>query len=155
MSSFQPIVLVFAAVPMGLLLLFGTAALCLRKTVWATVCEVIAHGSFALGLLMNFYFIIPRFKRMVEDFGTELSARTRVVISISDLTVNYWYVFLFLILAGSVVDAVGFATFHRTQESRYVARTFSVVITLTLLVHAAFAVNAVLTSQALLLQNLR
>ena len=41
------------------------------------------------GFLM--YYIIPKFKKIFEDFGTELPRMTTTAIQVSDFTVNYWY----------------------------------------------------------------
>lgn len=40
-------------------------------------------------------FIIPKFKKIFEDFDTDLPAMTQTLISISDWMFNYWY-FLFI-----------------------------------------------------------
>lgn len=155
MSSIPPVALVFAVLPLVLLIVFGVAALWLRSTVWASICEAIAHGGFAVGLLLYTYFIIPRFKRLFFDFGMEMPAITKAMISISDLVVNYWYAFPFLILMGVTVDVLAFATFHRVPESRYVARTFSGLVTLTLLAQAAVVWYALGIAQTQLLQNVQ
>lgn len=46
---------------------------------------------FIVGFLM--YYIIPKFKKIFEDFGTELPHLTILLIRISDGFVNYWYLF--------------------------------------------------------------
>ncbi len=46
---------------------------------------------FIVGFLM--YYIIPKFKKIFEDFGTELPRLTILLIRISDEFVNYWYLF--------------------------------------------------------------
>ena len=58
-----------------------------------------------LGFLM--YFIVPKFKRIFDDFGTELPGMTVALIHGSDAVVNYWYLaspILFL-TGGAVVVA--------------------------------------------------
>jgi len=37
------------------------------------------------------YFIIPEFKKIFEDFGTELPEITKVLMSVSDWVVRFWY----------------------------------------------------------------
>ena len=44
-----------------------------------------------VGFLM--YYIIPKFKRIFDDFGTELPQPTILLIQLSDAVVNFWYVF--------------------------------------------------------------
>ncbi len=54
---------------------------------------------FITGFLM--YYIIPKFKKIFDDFGTELPQMTILLIHISDGFVNYWYLFLPWILPAS------------------------------------------------------
>lgn len=154
MSFMLPVHLVFVAVPLGVLIIFGTAALCLRRTIPGVICEVIAHGGCAFGFAAYTYFIIPRFKKIFEDFGAEIPDAAKLVIVISDLTVNYWYLFPFLLVAGCVVDALGFVAFHRLPETRYVSRVFSALITLALLAQAAFVAFALFGPMTKLLNDL-
>ncbi len=44
-----------------------------------------------VGFLM--YYIIPKFKKIFDDFGTELPQPTILLIQLSDAVVNFWYVF--------------------------------------------------------------
>ena len=46
-------------------------------------------------LIVSFlmYYIIPKFKKIFDDFGTELPGLTIGLIQFSDLIVNFWYVF--------------------------------------------------------------
>ena len=44
-----------------------------------------------VGFLM--YYIIPKFKKIFDDFGTALPQPTILLIQISDTVVNFWYVF--------------------------------------------------------------
>ncbi len=46
---------------------------------------------FIVGFLM--YYIIPKFKKIFEDFDTALPEMTVSLISMSDAVVNYWYIF--------------------------------------------------------------
>jgi hypothetical protein len=151
----QTVAVVFAVMPVVVLAVFGLAALWFRSTLVATACEVIAHAGVGIGGIFYMYFIVPRFKRILEDFGTELDTSTKMLISISDMIVNYWYMLLPLWVAGMVLDAVAFATFHRVPESRYVARTFSALVTVGLLCAAVFVGVALDWGQSGLLQKLQ
>jgi type IV pilus assembly protein PilC len=50
---------------------------------------VIFVATAIVGFIM--YWIIPKFKKIFEDFGTELPAITVWLINASDAVVNYWY----------------------------------------------------------------
>lgn len=52
-------------------------------------CAVITVATGIVGFIM--YWIIPKFKKIFEDFGTELPAMTKILIGFSDSVVNYWY----------------------------------------------------------------
>ncbi len=58
-----------------------------------------------VGFLM--YWIIPKFKKIFDDFGTELPVMTKTLIGMSDAVVNYWYLAapVFLLTGGAVVAA--------------------------------------------------
>lgn len=144
----------FAVIPVMILLGFGIAAILVRSTTTASICEAIAHGGFGLGGIVYLYFIVPQFKKLFEDFGAELPSMTMMLIMISDLVVNYWYILLFGLMTGITLDVLAFATFHRVPESRYVARIFSVIVTCGLLAHAIFAEVALGLSEAKLMNDL-
>jgi len=52
-------------------------------------CAVITVATLIVGFIM--YYIIPKFKKIFEDFGTELPGMTVVLITASDAVVKYWY----------------------------------------------------------------
>ena len=52
-------------------------------------CAVITVATLIVGFIM--YYIIPKFKKIFDDFGTELPGMTVLLINISDSVVNYWY----------------------------------------------------------------
>ena len=52
-------------------------------------CAVITVATLIVGFIM--YYIIPKFKKIFDDFGTELPGITVVLIQCSDSVVNYWY----------------------------------------------------------------
>lgn len=52
---------------------------------------VVPITALILGFLM--YYIIPKFKKIFDDFGTELPQPTILMIRVSDAIVNYWYIF--------------------------------------------------------------
>ena len=52
-------------------------------------CAVITVATLIVGFIM--YYIIPKFKKIFDDFGTELPTMTVLLINISNAVVNYWY----------------------------------------------------------------
>src|SRR5262249_13530071 len=50
---------------------------------------VITVATLIVGFIM--YWIIPKFERIFDDFGTELPAMTKILINCSKAIVNYWY----------------------------------------------------------------
>jgi type IV pilus assembly protein PilC len=52
-------------------------------------CAVITVATLIVGFIM--YWIIPKFKKIFDDFGTELPPMTKMLIGFSDAVVNYWY----------------------------------------------------------------
>lgn len=52
-------------------------------------CAVVFVATCIVGFIM--YSIIPKFKKIFEDFGTELPNITKTLIAISDAVVNYFY----------------------------------------------------------------
>jgi len=52
---------------------------------------VITVATAIVGFIM--YYIIPKFKKIFEDFGTELPGITVALIQTSDIVVNYFYLF--------------------------------------------------------------
>jgi type IV pilus assembly protein PilC len=52
-------------------------------------CAVVTVATLIVGFIM--YYIIPKFKKIFEDFGTELPGMTVALITISDMVVKYFY----------------------------------------------------------------
>lgn len=52
-------------------------------------CAVITVATGIVGFIM--YWIIPKFKKIFDDFNTELPEMTKFLIGFSDAVVNYWY----------------------------------------------------------------
>ncbi len=67
--------------------------------VYPAVVLTVALGATAFMLI----FIIPTFAKMFTDFGGELPLPTRIVLGLSHLMQNFWWVFLLVIVAGAVI----------------------------------------------------
>ncbi len=52
-------------------------------------CAVVTVATLIVGFIM--YYIIPKFKKIFMDFGTELPGITMALINTSDIVVNYFY----------------------------------------------------------------
>jgi type IV pilus assembly protein PilC len=55
--------------------------------VYPVVVVMVAVGILAYIMIS----IVPQFKKIFDDFGSELPGMTQTLITISNLTVNYWY----------------------------------------------------------------
>ena len=55
--------------------------------VYPIVVVLVAVGILAFIMIQ----IVPQFKKIFDDFGSELPAMTQTLINISNFTVNYWY----------------------------------------------------------------
>lgn len=64
----------------------------LKRKVQGAMIYPIAVITVATGIVgFIMYWIIPKFKAIFQDFGVELPSITEVLINMSDLVVNYWY----------------------------------------------------------------
>lgn len=81
--------------------------------------------AYPLGLMMVLvgscgfvmYYIIPKFKKIFEDFGTELPETTKMTIHISDFVVNYWYLMAVPLVALVALFRRHLTSFKHTSES--------------------------------------
>ena len=74
---------------------------------------LISIGIQIVGFIM--YYIIPKFKRIFDDFNTELPEVTKSLIAGADLTIRHWGVLglpLFAYLPIGIIVLVGFAEYY-------------------------------------------
>ncbi len=86
---------------------------------------VMAVMMLILGFVM--YYIIPKFKRIFEDFGTELPQMTIALIGGSDTVVNYWYLafpLVYVVIAAIVTVAMAHVYGWRELWQRWAGRWF-------------------------------
>ncbi|MFQ5732826.1 MAG: type II secretion system F family protein [Planctomycetaceae bacterium] len=62
-----------------------------RKVVGAMIYPIAVISVATLIVAGIMYFIIPKFKKIFADFGTDLPAITILLMNISDTIVDYWY----------------------------------------------------------------
>ena len=80
-----------------------------RATLPSTILWVVAIAVIAKSIvLFIMMFIIPKFKKIFEDFGTELPAMTNSLIAVSDWVLGYWYLGLLPFFTMVVVTLVYF-----------------------------------------------
>jgi len=91
-----------------------------EKTTRDQIKKALRYPSFvlfviAVAVVLIMYFVVPNFSRFFANFGAELPLPTRILIGISDFTVNYW----FWLLGGLVALVMGFVNYTRTEQGRY------------------------------------
>lgn len=72
-------------------------------------------GVATLVIAFVIYYVVPKFKQIFDDFGTELPESTTTLIRAADFVVNYWYAVGIPILMALPVAAIalaGYAEFH-------------------------------------------
>jgi type II secretory pathway component PulF len=79
------------------------------------------HVMTLLGVSMWLYFVIPKWKKVFEDFDVSLPRETVWLIIFSDLFVNYWYV---VVLIGAPLFTVDYLLMRWLSRRRGLA-TFS------------------------------
>lgn len=69
----------------------------LEKIKNALSYPIVVLGVAFIVLIVLAVFVLPTFARLYEGFAVELPLVTRIVISISEAIVSYWYVFIILV----------------------------------------------------------
>ena len=75
-----------------------------KNAVTATIIWVIVHSVLWLILMVNAYFVIPRFKKIFMDFGVELPGPTLLILTVSDWIVDFFYLLPFILGLAILVD---------------------------------------------------
>jgi type II secretion system protein F len=66
-------------------------------------------------VIMLFTVVIPKFSTLFEDMGTALPLPTKIMLGMSALFTNYWW----LLLIVFILTAVGFLYYIKTESGRY------------------------------------
>lgn len=94
---------------------FTEATVALRgKLVAALTYPLIMIGMSSLLVLGLFAFVIPRIKKVLESFHSELPLLTRILFGLSNFVINYWWA-LAILIPGAIF---GFTRFIRTPRGR-------------------------------------
>ncbi len=72
-------------------------------------------GAILVAVVVINVFVVPAFSTMFAQYGAELPLPTRILIGMSDLTINHWQE----LLAGSVVLVGGIRMYVRSDTGRY------------------------------------
>lgn len=66
-------------------------------------------------VIMLFTVVIPKFSTLFEDMGTALPLPTKIMLGMSNLFTNYWW----LLLIVFILTAAGFLYYIKTESGRY------------------------------------
>lgn len=69
------------------------------KTQGALVYPAIVVAALIIVAVVMMIFVIPKMTEMYKDFGAELPVPTQIIISISDFTTQFWWLFLVFFIA--------------------------------------------------------
>ena len=65
-------------------------------------------------VILMFLFVIPQLKTVFADMGAELPLITRIILGISDVLRNFWYIFVIIIVGGYL----GIVTWKKTPAGK-------------------------------------
>ncbi|MBP9837456.1 MAG: type II secretion system F family protein [Proteobacteria bacterium] len=85
-----------------------------RQIKTAMIYPTVVVSAAAIVTCILLIFVIPTFADMFKDFGAELPAPTRIVMSMSDFMISYWY----LIFGGALVFFFAFKKFSKTDKGK-------------------------------------
>src|SRR3989339_125154 len=96
------------------------------KTKGAMVYPVIIFFAMIVIASIMMVFVVPKLTAMYKDFGAELPGPTKVLMAVSDLAVNYWFVVLGVIAGAMAI----FSSWSKTEVGGLVVEqlTFKIPI---------------------------
>jgi len=125
-----------------------------KNAATATIIWVIVHGVLWLILMMFAYFIIPRFKKILMDFGVELPGTTLLILIASDWIVDYFYFLPFVLAVPVLADATVTYMLHQQWSSPGLRRAWLVFMIALPACVGVFSIIALLSSIAKLATEL-
>jgi MSHA biogenesis protein MshG len=75
----------------------------------------VVMGAILVAVVVINIFVVPAFSAMFDQYGAELPLPTRILIGMSDLTVNHWQ----SLLIGFVALVIGIRMYVRSDTGRY------------------------------------
>jgi len=101
-----------------------------RKRIrWRAGATVAIHGLIPLAWIIGAAVVIPRFRTMFGEMGSELPAMTACLLKVSSIASNNWPLYIFIMAAVLVGDAA-ICTLILSRSSRTVLRMWSASILL-------------------------
>ncbi len=94
------------------------------KTRGALIYPAIVVMALVVVAAVMMIFVIPKLTEMYKDFGAELPLPTQILISMSNFSVNYWWI----ILAGVIGGTVFFKRWVATKAGRHTFDNFKLKI---------------------------
>lgn len=115
----------------------------MKKGEWLGTLAVVSHLVAWCALCFGLYYFVPWYKNVFMDFGVELSAGTLLLIQVSDLVVNYWYLLLPVLGVFTVVDANIVSSFE-SQTSRWLWLVLVLAVPLCCILAAAVCISLIM-----------
>lgn len=112
-----------------IVVLIGLIPLLAKSTTLAVYGEIVGHSLGLPAALYLLYFLVPRYKQLFSEFGTEIPEFTKAYIALSDGLVLYWYLIVPVCIALLIIDGNKFAAWHREEKTRGQAYLLSAGIT--------------------------
>ena len=81
----------------------------------ATRYPIFVIAAITVAMVVINVMVIPNFASVFEKMGSDLPFATQILIATSDFTINYWWLILILLVAGTVA----WIRYINTEEGRY------------------------------------
>ncbi len=120
-----------------------------NQVVSALFYPTILFGLMITAIIVLMILVIPKFTEMFEEFGRELPLPTQILISISDIFANFWWLGL---LAISIIATV-LRRYLRTENGKVLLDRIKLKIPLVGPVFSTFAIVRFTRTMATLLEN--
>ncbi|MBN1516552.1 type II secretion system F family protein [Candidatus Sumerlaeota bacterium] len=97
----------------------------LRRKVISAIVYPLLVSLAATGItIFLLTYVVPVFKEIFDGFGAPLPIMTRVIISVSDMLVNYWYIFVAVI----VILVIFIWQWGKTRSGRFTIDRFKLKV---------------------------
>jgi hypothetical protein len=114
-----------------------------EQTLWTgTLLQLTIHAFFGGGIVLILLLIVPKFKKIFEDFAMKLPWATELLIDISDWIVEFFPLFTLVMAVLLVGDGVVLHLLRRQENTRGLSKVWFILILLLLLLIVAVLVAA-------------
>lgn len=83
----------------------------ISKVKAAITYPILVIGAMVVIVILMLVFVVPQLKAVFSDMGSELPIITRIVLGTSDIIRKYWYIFVIILVGGTL----GIRFWSRTQ----------------------------------------